>query len=49
VGAPILVEVVDVDVIPHIDSCRMNEAEPRPEDESGGVALIPGSLRGPGF
>jgi hypothetical protein len=27
----------------------VNEAEGRPEDASGGAALIPGSLRGHGF
>jgi hypothetical protein len=49
VGAPVLVEAVDADAIPRIDSGHANEVAPRPEDASGGAALIPGSPREPSF
>jgi hypothetical protein len=48
-GAPVLVEDVDADMIPCVNSCRANEVEPQPEDASSAAILILGSLRGSGF
>jgi hypothetical protein len=47
--APVPVEAAGANMTPHIDGGRANEVEPRLEGAPDGAALIPGSLRGPGF
>jgi hypothetical protein len=42
---PTQVEAVAADVLPCVDGIRVNAAEPRLEDASGGDALAPGSPR----
>jgi hypothetical protein len=47
--APPLVGVAGANATPHVDNGRVKEAEHRPEDVPGPVALTLRSLRGPGF
>jgi hypothetical protein len=47
--APVSVEAAGANMTPRINGGHANEAEPRPEDASGGVALILDSPWGPDF
>jgi hypothetical protein len=47
--APIPVEALGANVTPRVNSGHVNDVEPQPKDTADGAALIPGSLRGPGF